>query len=149
MILSRSVFILLAPIAFVCSASGFASELCWQGGMEPMSPGVRARGTVLIERSDDPSAKFDTLFFGGDFKVSRGVVLDLQVCGLMASAPVEVCVSLRELRKFEGSQAFLIPRRKGTVEFAEYTRVRIFDIDLAADHAQALTSALTPENCPE
>jgi hypothetical protein len=103
-----------------------------RGSLEPLTPLTHAIGNVQIWEDSESGAQW--VQFGPDYKMSSGVIFDLKVCGMVSEEESQrVCLSEGEVRKLSGE--YRMPIRW---KLARYEKIKIFDVDVVQDQAQAI-----------
>ncbi len=101
-----------------------------QGHFESVYFGAEADGVARVSR--DEAGDFYHIDFSEDFTVRDSVVLDVKLCGTVSDIDFEVCVNVGELKSLRGAQTY-----RSRAKLDHLTRVKIFDVDLVQEHAQA------------
>lgn len=111
------------------TSSAFASQLIAKGNLQPGIPTAKAQGSVFVVLENDGT---QAVYFGSDYAMSSGVVLDLKLCGQVYAGAKPICLSQGEVRKLKGE--YRMPVR---FPLYRYTELVIFDVDLVQNHARA------------
>ncbi len=117
-------------ILLLAATHSQAQTILASGKLTPTAPLTKAKGAVAVVLE---SSGRHAIYFAEDYVMSSGVVLDLKLCGFVAARAQPVCLSQGEVRKLKGAY-------KMNVRFplAKYLELRVFDADLAAEHARAV-----------